>query len=132
MNIAGSFVSYMISVGFGTTLGTDVFIGGVPQDAPSTAWWVVSQGGTLVLTNQTGEKIKSYTLQVFYRNIDGQDVYDELQDLEIELNKSNCAQLTGFDTMEIESNLFPTDNDIDLEERTIGMLQVKITTYYKE
>lgn len=132
MNIAESFVDYLISIGFGTALGTDVYIGGVPLDAPSTCWWIISSGGTIISRNQTGEKQKNYLLSVFYRSTDAENVYNELQELEIELNKSNCADLQEFDTIEIEAINFPTDNDIDLEERTVGTIQVAIKTYYKE
>lgn len=132
MNIVEAFIEYMIAAGFGTALGTDVFIGSVPQDAPSTAYWLTTAGGGILSKNATGEKQKSYLLQVFYRNMDAEDVYNELQELEIELNKPNCAQLTGFDTIEMEAVSFPTDNDIDLEERTVGVIQVVVRTYYKE
>lgn len=132
MNITRSFIDYMISAGFGTAFNTDVFIGGVPQEAPTASWWLTSAGGGVVGKNVTGEKTKTYLVSVFYRNTDGEDVYNELQALEIELNKPNCVQLSGFDTIEIEAILFPTDNDIDLEERTVGTIQVSIKTYYKE
>jgi hypothetical protein len=132
MNITQSLAEYLIDEGFGTALGTDIFIGGIPQEAPSASWWLVSAGGSPTSTNQTGEKFKTYLVDIFYRNLEAQDVYNELQSLEIELNKSHCAQLSGFDTMEIEATLFPTDNDIDLEERTVGTIQVTIKTYYKE
>ena len=131
MNIVESLASYLISIGYGTALNTDVFIGGVPT-IPSTAYWYIFSGGSPVTKNTTGEKIKSYSVQFFYRNVDAEDVYNKLQLIEVELNKSSCAQLSGFDTIEIEATVFPTDNDIDLEERTVGTIQVAIKTYYKE
>lgn len=132
MNIAESFVEAMIGLGFGTTLGVDVFIGGVPQSAPSAAWWVLYSGGSPFSKNKTAELQKNYRLNVFYRSTDAKDVYDKMQDLEIALNRPGCINLSDFDTIEVEATLFPTDQDIDSEERTVGLLEVSIKTYYKE
>lgn len=131
MNIARDFADQLISLGFGTTFGTDVFIGGAPQEA-NECWWIVSAGGSPEVRNQTGEVRKNYILNVFYRSTDEESVYNEMQSLEIELNKSNCLQLSNFDTIEIVATLFPTDQDIDSQERTVGTIQVAIKTYYKE
>ena len=132
MNIAKDFADYLITQGFGTVFGTDVFVGGVPANAPDASWWVVSAGGSPETRNQTGEVRKNYILNVFYRSSDEESVYNEMQELEIELNKSNCLQLANFDTIELQATIFPADQDIDSEERTIGTVQVQITTYYKE
>jgi len=132
MNIAKDFADYLITQGFGSAFGTDVFVGGVPANAPNNAWWVVSAGGSPETRNHTGEVRKNYTLNVFYRSSDEESVYNEMQELEIELNKSNCLELTNFDTIEIQATIFPADQDIDSEERTVGTVQVQISTYYKE
>jgi hypothetical protein len=113
-------------------LGTDVFIGGVPQSAPSTAWWIVSSGGAPNTKNNTAELQKDYSLNVYYRSIDMKSVYDKMSDLEIELNKPNCIALSGYVIIEVEAKTFPVDQDLDSEERTIGLIQVNIRTYYKE
>lgn len=131
MNIIEALAEYMVSVGYGTALNTDVFIGGAPAE-PSTLYWLTGGGGGVLGKNVSGEKTKTYQVQIFYRNTDAEAVYNNLQALEIELNKSNCAQLQGFDTIEIEATIFPTDQDLDLEERTVGTVQVSIKTYYKE
>ena len=132
MNIARSFVDYMIAQGFGTVFGTDIFIGGIPQDAPDTAWWVVSAGGSPGTKNQTAELQKNYVLNIYYRSTDAESVYNEIQSLEIELNKPTCITLAGFDTIEIEATTFPTDQDLESEERTVGLLTATVKTYYKE
>lgn len=131
MNIAKSFVEYMEDQLLGT-FGDDIFIGVAPQGAPDKCYWINTSGGAPQSRNQTGEVIKNYVLDVFYRNTDAEDVYDTIQALEILLNNGNCTQLSGFDTIEIQATLFPTDQDIDNQERTVGLIQVGVKTYYKE
>ena len=131
MNIAKSFVEYMEAQALGT-FGTDIYIGVIPQGAPDKCYWLTTSGGTPQSRNQTGEVIKNYVIDVFYRNTDAEDVYDTIQALEVLLNTGNCTQLTGFDTIEMQATLFPTDQDIDNQERTVGLIQVTVKTYYKE
>lgn len=131
MNITEAFVEYLESLLLGT-LGVDIFIGSVPQDAPNNCYWLVGSGGSPVSRNQTGEVVKNYTIDIFYRNLSAEVVYNTLQDLEIEVNKAVCTQLNGFDTIEMQAVLFPSDQDIDNEDRTVGLVQVLVKTYYKE
>jgi hypothetical protein len=128
MTISKSFATYLQSAGFGT-LGTNLYIGGAPMDAPDTCMWILAGGGSPIVKNQTGEKVKQYFLSVFYRSTDAEDVDDTLHALEVNLNSPTCPQLTDFDTIEIECTSFPTDQDIDNENRTEGLLQVTITNY---
>lgn len=132
MNIAESFATYMDDTLNLGTLGTDIKVGGVALDDPSTCWWVVLAGGAPDTTNDTGELTKRYTLQVYYRNMDQKTVYDQMHSLEESLNSGNCAQLQDFDTIEMKALVFPVDQDIDNQERTVGLLQVTIRTYYRE
>lgn len=131
MNIVQSFVEYMEDLGLGT-FSTDIFIGGAPLDAEDPIWWVLSAGGSSVSKNNTGERFKKYNLEVYYRDASAEDVYNLLQTLEEDINGKHCTQLTGYETVEMEAVLFPTDKDIDNEERTVGMLQVSITVYQSE
>ncbi len=129
MNIARAFVKYMEEDLLLGTFGEDIFIGSAPLDGPDPCWWVVSSGGASSIKAQTGEKMKNYTLNIYYRNIDAEDVYDQLQQLEIALNSGNCDQLDSFDTIEMEAILFPSDQDIDVDDRTIGIIEARITVY---
>lgn len=131
MNIAESFSTYMQSLSLGT-FGTDIYIGSVPLDAPNTCWWIISSGGSPVQKNHTAEVMKQYNLDVYYRSTDSESLYNTLHDFEVTLNNPNCTQLTDFDTIEIQAISFPADQDIDNEDRTVGLLQVTIRTYYKE
>ncbi len=131
MNITEAFSEYIADLGYGV-FGTDMFIGSAPIDAPNTCIWLVGSGGSPILRNQTGEVTKNYTIDVFYRSSSSEAVYNLLQALEVEINKANCTQLNGFDTIEMQAVLFPSDQDIDNEDRTVGLVQVLVKTYYKE
>ena len=128
MNITHSFAQYMQAQGYGT-LGTSLFIGVVPQDAPDACFWVISSGGTNQSRNNTGERVKNYLISVFYRSMDSEDVYDKLQSFEELINGKQCVTLTTYDTIQAQATLYPTDQDIDSEERTIGLVQVSLTIY---
>lgn len=128
MNIAKDFSQFMQTQGFGV-LGTDLFIGGVDLSAPSNCWWIVSSGGASEPRNITGERQNSYTLEVYYRNKDANLVYDTMQELSDAINSVGCLELANYTFIAMESIVFPTDNDLDDEERTVGVIQVSLTVY---
>lgn len=128
MNITRSFADFLVAQGFGT-LSTDIFVGGVPQDAGNKALWLLSGGGSPTQTNVTNNKQKQYIINVFYRNTNQEDVYDTLQAIEELINSDACTQLGGYDTLDMTCTLFPTDNDLDVEDRTVGLLEITVTTY---
>lgn len=128
MNIAKSFVDYMEYLGYGT-FGTNIFIGVVPQESKNACWWVFKSGGSSVRKNSTGERTKEYNLSVYYRDTDAEQVYELMQEFEEEINSKGCVQLDGYDTIEMEATTFPTDQDLDNEDRVIGLLNIKITVY---
>ena len=128
MNIAESFVEYMEDLSMGT-LGSTIYINSVPQEAPDAVWWVVKSGGSPVRKNSTGERVKDYTLSIYYRDTDAEQVYELMQDFEEEINSKSCIQLDGYDTIEMEASIFPTDQDLDNEDRVVGLLNVRISVY---
>lgn len=128
MNILEAFVEYMEDLVLGT-FSEDIFIGGAPLDAGDPIWWVIAAGGSSEPKNNTGERIKKYNLEVYYRNTDEEDVYNLLQTLEEDINGKHCTQLTGYQTVDMEAVSFPVSKDIDNEDRTVGMLQVTVSVY---
>ena len=128
MNIAEAFVEYMEDLSMGT-LGSTIYINSVPQEAPDAVWWVVKSGGSPVRKNSTGERVKDYILSVYYRDTDAEQVYELMQDFEEEINSKSCIQLDGYDTIEMEASIFPTDQDLDNEDRVVGLLNVRISVY---
>ncbi len=128
MNIAKAFTTYMVDNGFGV-FGEDLFIGGAPLEGPASCWWVVSSGGAPELKNSTGETLKAYVLGVYYRDTDTEEVYEKLQELEELVNSIACVQLEDYDTVSMEALGFPADQDLDAEDRTVGLLQVTIEVH---
>lgn len=131
MTLIEAFATYLQDTLSVATLGQDLFIGEAPSSnkVPDSIWWIVSNGGSPVLKNSTGESLKRYQVQIFYRNRDHKAVEDALFNLEEDLNCDGCSQLTGIETVDIEAITFPVDNDIDDEDRKVGLLQVNLTTY---
>jgi len=128
MNISESVVDYLADNGYGV-FGTDIFIGGVPLDAPNKCMWVVAGGGSNIGKNGTGEKQKNYLVSIFYRNTDAKDVLDTLESLESLVNSATCIDLDGYNVIEVEGTQFPIDQDLDNEDRSVGLIQVTITVY---
>lgn len=128
MTIAKSFMTLMESLGYGS-FGVDLFKGGVSADAPDACWWVISSGGNVITSNKTGEKVKKYIVNVFYRNIDAEDVDEKLQEFEELINGNNALELDGYETIEMEAMAFPSDQDLDVQDRTIGLVQIGLTIY---
>lgn len=127
-NITKSFADFLDTEGYGI-VGTDIYIGGIPLNAPDPCWWIVSSGGNNKSKNQTGEKQKNYIISVFYRSLNAQDVYDTLEQLETFINQDNCIDIPGYDIIETEATAFPADQDIDNEDRTVGLVQITLTVY---
>lgn len=128
MNITKAFVEYMESKGFGTQ-GTNLYIGGVPANSPDASWWAIASGGSAIVKSVTGGKMKNYVIRVFYRDIDQEEVMNQLQAFEEEMNSGACDQLNGYDNIEIEASSYPADQDLEQENRTVGMVEVTVTTY---
>jgi len=130
MTVAASFATYLQSLGIGT-LGQDLWIGEAPSsnEVPDKLWWIVPSGGAPVRKNKTGELTKAYIFQVYSRNRNYRELEQAMFQLEEDLNCDGCTQLDGFDTVDIEATTFPIDNDLDGEDRKVGLLQATLTIY---
>lgn len=130
MSLVADFATYLAGV-TSTTLGQTLFIGQAPSSdkVADSIWWIVENGGGVIQKNATGEARKSYQFNVFCRNRDYEVIKTAMSDLEEDLNCDNCSQLSGYDTIDIEATSFPIDNDLDSEDRKVGLLQVTITIY---
>lgn len=131
MNITEAFADFLQdNLGIGT-LGQTIFIGNAPNsnDVPDAIYWVVQSGGSIVQDNQTNESIKSTFIDVYYRDVSYQEVYDNLHSLEETLSCEGCVTLSGFDIIKIEVASFPVDQDLDNETRKVGLLKVNILNY---
>jgi len=127
MNLAAAFATYL-DTNTSFTTGQDLFIGQAPS-SPDTLCWVTASGGDTERKLKTGERMKSYLIEIRYRNRDYQTVYNTLQTIEELLNADDCIQLTGYDTISIEATTFPIDEDLDQEGRKVGLVAATISTY---
>jgi hypothetical protein len=130
MTIVESFANYLSDL-LDVTRGVDLFVSDAPSSAKAlnSLWWIVAFGGAPVTRNVDGGLSKSYQVQVFYRSRSNKDVYDQMFALEESLNCAGCVQLEGYDVLEVSTNTFPTDDDIDSEGRKVGLLQITISIF---
>lgn len=130
-NIADEFAKWMDNMGFGV-LGSSLFIGGAPDVAQDDCWWIVTSGGNNIGKNVTGEKQKNYLISVYYRNTNQSEIYNRLEEMEFIVNRPECIQLGNYEVLEAETTLFPADQDLDIEERSVGLIQITLTIYQEK
>lgn len=130
MTISQSFVQFLQEQGYGI-LGQNIYLYRVPNSfkAESEVLWVVPSGGNVVGRNRTGELIKAYQFLVYYRSVNTRKVDEALADLESVLNCSECVKLEGFELVQINTTQFPVDQDLDAENRMVGLLRVQLEVY---
>lgn len=126
--ISESFVKFLEDNGIGV-FNDNLFLSKVPETAPDSTYWIITSGGSPISKNGTGEKIKQYFISVYYRDLKAKNVERTLFSLEELLNCSDCVQLQNYEVLEVEASQFPSDTDLDNEERRIGFLQAKIKVY---
>lgn len=131
--ISEAFIEFLQSKGI-ATFGTDLFLNQVPNSLTTQdqVYWVITSGGSPIQRLRTGEKVKQYFFSVYYRSRSGKDVDRKLFTLEELLNCAECVQLTNFEVIDVQAEQFPSDSDLDDEERRVGFLQANIKIYKKE
>ena len=82
-----------------------------------------------ISTNKTGEAIKAYNFLIYFRSNEAKTVDETLSALEEMLNCSSCVELDGFELVSINATQFPADQDLDSENRMVGMIQVQLSVY---
>lgn len=127
MTIARAFAEYLTDEAV-ATYDTDLSIGSAPT-TPDAYWWIIARGGSPQVRAKTGEMAKQYLLDVFYRDRDGETVDETLQALEENLNQAGCIELDGFNVIEVAAQGFASDQDLDDQDRRVGVIQVSILTY---
>lgn len=130
MTIAQSFVDFLESKGYGT-FGQNIFLYRVPNSLKTETdlFWVIPSGGMKTSTNRTGEAIKSYQFLIYFRSNSARRVDEVLSQMEEMLNCSACVELQEFELVSIGATQFPTDQDIDSENRMVGMISVQLEVY---
>lgn len=130
MTISRAFVKFLEDKGCGI-FGQNIFLYRVPNSLKTQTelYWVIPSGGMKISTNKTGEAIKAYNFLIYFRNNEAKTVDETLSALEEMLNCSSCVELDGFELVSINATQFPADQDLDSENRMVGMIQVQLSVY---
>jgi len=130
MTISRAFVKFLEDKGCGI-FGQNIFLYRVPNSLKTQTelYWVIPSGGMKVSTNKTGEAIKAYNFLIYFRSNEAKTVDETLSALEEMLNCSSCVELDGFELVSINTTQFPADQDLDSENRMVGMIQVQLSVY---
>lgn len=130
MTISRAFVKFLEDKGCGI-FGQNIFLYRVPNSLKTQTelYWVIPSGGMKVSTNKTGEAIKAYNFLIYFRSNEAKTVDETLSALEEMLNCSSCVELDGFELVSINATQFPADQDLDSENRMVGMIQVQLSVY---
>lgn len=129
-NLARDFVTVMEELELGT-FGNDIFISRWPtgKSIPNKCWLVKADGGEIQSRLVTGELRQTFVLSVRLRAVNPEDVYNALYALQSQLGCEECLSLEWYNVIEVSTSGPFVDEDIDLEERTIGEILFTITTY---
>jgi hypothetical protein len=136
MNVVRAFAQYLGDAGV-ATLGRNLFISRVPSSKklrdegidPNRIFWLKAGGGSPVSKSVNGSSTKNYIIEIYLRDLEADDVNETLQELGDDLSCAGCVTLEGYDVMEVGTNGPWSDQDLDNEERTVGLLQVTITIH---
>lgn len=130
MTIAQSFIKFLETQGCGV-FGQDLYLSRVPdsKNANKKLFWVIPSGGSVIQTNKTNEKIKSYQFLIYFRSTSAQEVDETLFKLEETFNCLSCVKLEEYEVVSVDANQFASAPDLDSENRMVGFLQVQIQVY---
>lgn len=126
--VSEAFIKFLEEKSIGT-FGTNIFLSQVPLDAPDTCFWILTSGGATVQKLKTGERVKQYFTSINYRSDKAKNIERDLFSLEELLNCAECVNLEGFEILEIDATQFPSDEDLDNEDRRVGLLQASVSLY---
>lgn len=130
MTILQAFANFLVDKGFGQ-LGQNIYLYHVPNSkkAENNLFYLIPSGGYPAQINKTGEMIKAYQIMIYYRNNSARKVDEVLNELEKTLNCASCVHLDGFELVEIRANQFVSDQDLDQENRIVGMITCQVQVY---
>lgn len=128
MNIVRAFANYLEASDV-ATLGQDLFISRAPSSNKviDRIFWIKANGGTQLSRTINGSVIQNHVIEVYHRDVNTEAVYETLQELGDDLSCAGCLTLEDYDVVEAVVNGPWTDQDLDNEERLVGLMQVTIT-----
>jgi hypothetical protein len=127
MNIVQSFANWMEDNSL-ATLGQDLFISRA-RTTPDALFWLVSTGGASSTRNVNLGYQVTHTIALHYRDSDPETVYETLNTVQNVVLGEDCFYLDGFDVISVNTSGPFTDQDLDNDDRAVGLLEISITTY---
>lgn len=127
MNIPSLIAQWLQTNGY-ATVGTDLFIDQLPNEAPDETFWLINGGGSVQSFNATKERTDSYTLTLFYRNKSPKDVIETLEEISNDWNTTRHIDLDPLDVRWSTSSL-PDDQGRDANGRAQGTLTLNLIIY---
>jgi len=115
-----------------TTIGSDqAFVSRAPSSnrTNDAIWWFRAAGGSQTGRTIDGRSLSQKVIEIYYRNADALTVADKLDLLASEITCHGCLELDGYVVISVEATGPFTDQDLDSEERTVGLLQITIEVY---
>lgn len=127
MNLVEAFRDWLDDQSVATS-GQDLFISRAPTgaDVPDSLWWLTASGGNRE-PNVNGGRRQNSTVSVYYRSTDPQQVYNKLEELDTLLD--TCLDLDGYQVVSYDTTGPFTDQDLDNENRLVGLLEVRLVVY---
>lgn len=127
MNIPALIAKWLEDNGYGT-VGTDIYIDQLPNEAPDATFWLINGGGSALSFNATKERTDSYTLTLLYRNKSPKQVIETLESVADVWNTTRHIELDPLDVRWSTSSL-PDDQGRDSNGRAQGSLTLNLIIY---
>lgn len=130
MNLVESFAKWL-SQEAELTLGQELFKSRAPSgiNAQDGIYWLVGSGGDPETKNINSGYLQTQRIDLFSRDQDPQIVYDNLESLQNLILSAGCMELCDFEVISVSIAGPFVDQDLDNEERQVGLIQISITTY---
>ncbi len=127
MNIVRSFAQYLEDQAV-ATIGQDLFISRARTE-PDALFWLIPVGGVSETKNINTGYLTTHEIALYYRDNEPGTVYDQLKTIQDLVMDEDCIDLQDYIVVGIKTAGPFTDQDLDNENRTVGLLQISITTY---
>jgi hypothetical protein len=128
MTVAQAFATYLQSINV-ATVGTNLFMSRWPSSKKTAdpSFLIKEAPGQLVQRTIQGQAINRYLIELYMRDYNASNVDATLQSLRGQLTTS-AVTLSGYTLYSNPETNGPwSDQDLDDEERTVGLLQIRLT-----
>lgn len=130
MNIIHAFKDWLVDQSVTTSGQIKIHRASSGTKSPDELWWLVAEGGSDLGHTADGNPTQTTVIGCYYRNRSAYAVYNALELLRDTVTTAGCLVLDGYKVVAIPTTEGPfTDQDIDDEDRTVGLLQVTLTTF---